>query len=152
MAFLKPKTDWYGFNINGKYQGDYFNYEDYNRIINNLNYLSEYIEINYDIKTDALETKTINDFMKAEDMNLIVNTLRSWGENIPGFTAKSSDIRTYVQRGRTMTFDELNKIEADIEFLYSLFVDQFFICVSNSDTEEYILCDDENNPIYGGII
>ena len=40
MAWVTPKTDWQAsYDENGNYTGDYFNIEDYNRIIGNLTYL-----------------------------------------------------------------------------------------------------------------
>ena len=37
MAWQTPKTDWYGsVSSDGTYIGDYFNYNDFNRIKNNL--------------------------------------------------------------------------------------------------------------------
>ena len=41
MAWITPKTDWYGEVVDGVYVGDRFNASDYNRIKNNLSYLRE---------------------------------------------------------------------------------------------------------------
>lgn len=42
MAWETPKTDWYGeTDSDGVYSGDRFDYRDFNRIKNNLQYLRD---------------------------------------------------------------------------------------------------------------
>ena len=70
MAFITPKTDWTS--------EDFFNIEDYFRIVNNINLLCDAslavigVEIPY---PDIPVEKTYTDMLRAEECNAIENSL-----------------------------------------------------------------------------
>lgn len=74
MAWTKPKTDWSCmYDEWGKYLGDFFNAEDYNRIKNNIVYLydlSKKLFPHYAL-LDMGADKVYKDFLYAEEINKI---------------------------------------------------------------------------------
>lgn len=126
MAWITPKTDWQGStDANGVYSGDYFNADDFNRIKNNLAYLREIaIAIYKDFEINDLgEDKTPVDYFYADEINALEENLTTINEN----TLKRSigEPTIYVDNGRTMTFEELNRMESATLDLYNRLINQY---------------------------
>lgn len=126
MAWIIPKTDWQGStDANGVYSGDYFNADDFNRIKNNLAYLREIaIAIYKDFAINDLgEDKTLVDYFYADEINALEENLTTINEN----TLKRSigEPTIYVDNGRTMTFEELNRMESATLDLYNRLINQY---------------------------
>lgn len=126
MAWITPKTDWRGStDANGVYSGDYFNADDFNRIKNNLAYLREIaIAIYKDFAINDLgEDKTPVDYFYADEINALEENLTTINEN----TLKRSigEPTIYVDNGRTMTFEELNRLEGAMLDLYNRLINQY---------------------------
>ncbi len=118
-----PKTDWeikpY---VNGLYQGDWFNIEDYNRIIGNLRYLHAAGQNVYAVAFEILGmiTAVRNVFPKAADINALEDNLYALTQNTydpPDYTGK----KTWSGGGATPTVDDLNRIEQACADLYANF-------------------------------
>ena len=71
MAWITPKTDWYGEVVDGVYVGDRFNASDYNRIKNNLSYLRELaVQMYKEFSIHSIGAdKTAKDFFYADEIN-----------------------------------------------------------------------------------
>ena len=126
MAWITPKTDWQGStDENGVYSGDYFNADDFNRIKNNLACLREIaIAIYKDFAINDLgEDKTPVDYFYADEINALEENLTT----INGNTLKRSigEPAIYVDNGRTMTFEELNRLEGATLDLYNRLINQY---------------------------
>ncbi len=124
MAWITPKTDWYGEVVDGVYVGDRFNASDYNRIKNNLSYLRELALKMYDEFTihSLGEDRTPVDFFYADEINKLEENLNTINSN----TIKRSYgvAPTYTDNGNTMTFTELNRLESAILDLYDRLTNQ----------------------------
>lgn len=124
MAWVTPKTDWYGEVVDGVYVGDRFNATDFNRIKNNLSYLRELaVKVYEEFTIHSLGSdRTPKDFFYADEINKIEQNLNT----INGKTIKRSYGNTpiYADNGSTMTFAELNRIESATLDLYDRLTNQ----------------------------
>ncbi len=129
MAWLQPKTDWKeSYDADGKYTGDYFNVEDYNRIKNNIielrtmsiQLVPEYSFPKYIIDIDTESDKEYDDYPYADEINALTGRLEAIMENT--FTtaiAHNAWTREFSIGTRTMYYDnspfigfaDLNRIE-----------------------------------------
>lgn len=77
MEWQTPKTDWQiRYDENGRYAGDYFEAEDYQRIAGNIEYLQQLAQELYALAPAAALPKiTSASFAYAEDMNALENGL-----------------------------------------------------------------------------
>lgn len=115
-----PKTDWeikpY---VDGRYQGDWFNVDDYNRIVGNLRYLHAAGQNVYDVIFDILgmSSAAVTEFPSASDINVLEDNLYSIIQNTydPAYAGKT----TWVGNGSTPTVDDLNRIEQACADLYA---------------------------------
>lgn len=118
--FITPKTDWFG-AVNadsGLYEGDRFNYYDYNRIKNNIIFLRYYAEEVYKEfvcnkidRTGSLgNDKTVSDYFYASEINDIEEALADINKNT--FKQNIGETPLYFDNGPTMDFNELNRIES----------------------------------------
>jgi len=116
-----PKTDWeikpY---VDGRYQGDWFNVDDYNRIIGNLRYLHAAGQNVYGVAFDILGMSTADTtgFPHASDINALEDNLYTLTQNTyspPDYTGK----KTWAGNGSTPTTDDLNRIEQACAAIYS---------------------------------
>lgn len=121
MAWITPKTDWSShYDADGNYEGDFFNYADYNRIKNNLAFLaelaSEYtlvppIPLGVDKHAiDPLHPDVDNDNFFADEINQIEDGLDTIARLVPYIYVGSK--RTYTENGRFIDAAELNRIES----------------------------------------
>lgn len=116
-----PKTDWeikpY---VNGIYQGDWFNIEDYNRIIENIRYLhaaGQNVYANV-FAILGMSPAVRNAFPRASEINTLENALYALIQNTyspPSYTGK----KTWVGGSATLTFEDLNRIEQACLSLYN---------------------------------
>lgn len=111
MSWEQPKTNWKS--------TDFFNNTDFNRIKNNVLYLSE--EINAYLKPVSIEemredVTSYTYFWKCDDFNSIENNMnilcRSVGETF--------DTKRYFPNGPFIKWDELNRLEEACERIYKL--------------------------------
>lgn len=116
-----PKTDWevkpY---VNGRYQGDWFNVADYNRIVGNLRYLHAAGQNVYATVFSILgmSSALIGEFPRADDINVLEDSLFALTENTyspPDYTGK----KTWAAGGVTPIADDLNRIEQACADLYA---------------------------------
>lgn len=123
MAWITPKTNWKArYNEQGEYIGDYFNVEDYNRIINNLCILKD-LYIQYNKPSINFETFTVvnrQSLAYAEDFNKIERNLEQLLKNFSGLNNLVGKMKKYVNNGRTIDYAELNRIEKASLGLYEV--------------------------------
>lgn len=119
MEWVTPKTDWQvSYDENGNYTGDYFNIEDYNRIIGNLTYLKELaVSLFSEFSTaDMGYEKTYSSMVYASEINVIENNLEAINQNTYGLDIGSKV--TYQVNKSTPLWSELNRIESACLLLY----------------------------------
>lgn len=111
MAWIEPKTDWVS--------GDYFNAEDYNRIIGNITYLKAYLDSLFYGLTNisTMEEKTAKSLIYAREINAIETALETL--NIETYKFDIGETKEYMANTRTLDFVELNRIESAILLLYT---------------------------------
>jgi len=116
-----PKTNWeIKPLVNGRYMGDWFNVEDYNRIIGNLRYLHAAGQNVYAVLFDILGMSPQNrsGFPRADDINVLEESLYRITTNTyapPDYTGKV----TWASNGKTPTADDLNRIERACATIYA---------------------------------
>ena len=107
MEWIEPKTDWDS--------TDYFNIEDYGRIVNNIAFLKEYAkEILKDLKDSDLSENIINDktyssMIYASEINAIEDKLEEL--NLKTYGINIGEKQVYYANAKTMDYIELNRIE-----------------------------------------
>lgn len=111
MAWIEPKTNWN--------ESDYFNAEDYNRIIGNLAYL-EIVSEELFKEIELLymgEDKTYDSLIYAREINAIESNLETINLNTYGFNIGEKMV--YKDNGNTPLYSEFNRIEGAILKLYT---------------------------------
>ena len=111
MAWMEPKTNWKS--------TDYFNAEDYNRIIGNLAYLKENSCVS-DKKMDFVDMgaeKTYMDFIYAREINAIEDNLVTF--NLRTYALNIGEKIVYTDNGNTPSYLEFNRIENAMLKLYN---------------------------------
>lgn len=116
----KPKTDWSANYIDGVYEGDYFNVEDYNRIKNNLNHLNTLAQVLYPKFSiaDMGADKQVGDYFYADEINVFEDNLRTI--NIHTVNLNIGNTPRYLPDEGIMTFSDLNRLEGEILRLYNI--------------------------------
>lgn len=109
--WLPPKTDWVA--------TDYFNYVDYNRIINNIRYLRNlanklFLGIS---RADLGEEKTYLSMFYAREMNNIESSLEIL--NLETYDFDIGEKTEYRENGSTPLYSEFNRIESAILLIYN---------------------------------
>lgn len=114
MAWIEPKTDWTS--------ADYFNAEDYNRIIGNMAYIKAYSDELFCGLTDVSlgEEKDVKSLIYAREINAIEQSLEIL--NFETYKFDIGDTEEYMANTRTFDFVELNRIEGAILLLYKTMV------------------------------
>lgn len=119
MAWITPKTDWYGeTDSDGVYSGDRFDYKDFNRIKNNLQYLRDMAIYLYDefvIGSVGID-RTPQDYFYADEINQLEQNLETINEKTLNVSYGSTP--TYIDNGNIMDFIELNRLESATLDLY----------------------------------
>lgn len=120
MAWITPKTDWYGYiDNNGNYAGDRFNAHDYNRIKNNLSHLRNMAIIlfdEFDIVGMGADRTPVN-YVYADEINLLETNFNTINAN--SLIQDYGPNPTYVDNGPTMDYNELNRLEGAMLDIYS---------------------------------
>ena len=107
MEWIEPKTDW---DIT-----DYFNIDDYGRIVNNIAYLKEYAKTillkleNVEFSENIVNDKTYSSMIYASEINAIEDKLEEL--NLKTYTINIGEKKTYYPNEKTMNYDDLNRIE-----------------------------------------
>ena len=107
MEWIEPKTDW---DIT-----DYFNIDDYGRIVNNIAYLKEYAKTillnleNVDFSENIVNDKTYSSMIYASEINAIEDKLEEL--NLKTYAINIGEKKTYYPNEKTMNYDDLNRIE-----------------------------------------
>ena len=103
MAWITPKTDWTS--------ADYFNAADYNRIKNNLAYMSNIADSLYNVELDGiiLPDATYSDRPSAYKLNQIEIRFQSLADLL-GYDYGTGV--TFVDFGPSINWTELNRIES----------------------------------------
>lgn len=114
MAWIEPKTDWTS--------ADYFNAEDYNRIIGNIMHLKALGDDLFSGLSNLSlgEEKTYLSLIYAREMNNIENALD--GLNLETYALVIGDKQTFKANGSTPLWSEFNRIESAILLLYNTMV------------------------------
>ena len=104
MAWQTPKTNWA--------KTDYFNIEDYNRIIGNIQYLHEVsAEVNPDFDITELDEKvSYADYIYADEFNAIESNLTTISKGTYPYSV--AEMKTYYPNQPTPDYAELNRIES----------------------------------------
>lgn len=103
-VWIDPKIDW---NIE-----DNFNYSDYNRIKNNINYLrSMALELYLDFPFEDMgnDKSGYGDYPYADEFLKIENNLKSLKENT--FNFDNSITKTWYENQHTPNYEDFNRIE-----------------------------------------
>lgn len=126
MAWETPKTNWYGTtNTDGIYEGDRFNASDFNRIKNNLEYLKDLAVALYqtfDIASLGID-RTATDYFYADEINQMEENLNTINQNT--LKRQYGIPPTYNANGKTMDYNELNRLESAILDLYNKLTNQY---------------------------
>lgn len=112
--WIEPKTDWA--------ENDYFNAEDYNRIIGNITYLKAYLDDLFNDLTNISlgDEKTVQSLIYAREMNAIEQALETL--NLDTYSLDIGEKQTYKANKATPLFSEFNRIENAILKLYKTMV------------------------------
>lgn len=118
MAYQEPKIDWKS--------TDYFNIQDYNRIVNNIKEIKSiaeqlYLPFSYD-ENGMGENKTYNSYIYADEVNAIEHNLALIVEHTYPFII--GDEKTYYDNQATPNYEEFNRIESAIKLIYESFKSQ----------------------------
>lgn len=110
MPWQEPKTNWV--------KTDYFNIQDYNRIIGNLTELRELAVTVY--KSFELEDmgddKQYQDYIYADEINTIERNMTRLCDNTYPFAV--GEQKTYYPNQPTINWEEFNRIESACLVLY----------------------------------
>lgn len=111
MAWITPKTDWVA--------TDRISATDYNRIINNLQYLKDLSKKLFsEIEIEDMGTDIDRSYKPYASMfNRIENNLETINENTLNFDI--GDTQSYTSNGRTIDYNEINRIEQAMLLLYN---------------------------------
>lgn len=112
--WIEPKTDWTS--------EDYFNAEDYNRIIGNITYLKAYLDDLFSNLTNVSlgEEKTYLSLIYAREMNDIEQTLEKLNSETYRFGI--GETQTYKANKPTPLWSEFNRVESAMLLLYKTMV------------------------------
>lgn len=113
MGWIEPKTDW-------TESGNYFNAEDYNRIIGNLNYLRNEIDKLYPHiqELNLGEEKTYLSGIYAREFNEIENSLDYI--NSRSYNLEIGSKKVFAANKPTPLWTELNRIEQACLNIYTM--------------------------------
>ena len=112
-----PKTDWS--------ESDYFNYEDYNRIKNNIAYLQGvaltlYADVS--MKEMGSDKASYADFPYADEFNSLEDNLDSLMNDT--FAFADTDKKMWIDNGRTPSYEDLNRLESSCLAFYNGYTTQ----------------------------
>ena len=116
MAWIEPKTDWTS--------SDYFNSEDYNRIIGNIAYLKAYLDDLFNDLTNVSlgAEKDVKSLIYAREINAIEQSLETL--NLETYNLDIGETKTYQTNKSTPLWSEFNRIESAIFKIYQVMTAQ----------------------------
>lgn len=124
--WITPKTNWACYyDANGRYIGDFFEIDDWRRIIGNLYYLKELAYKMYPVfpYNDMGDKKQYNDLPYANEWNAIERNL----DYLIQYTYKFDigKTRTYYPEMPAVNYDDLNRIESACLKIYEGLTGQY---------------------------
>lgn len=125
--FISPKTDWgVKYDENGKYIGDYFEPDDYNRIKNNINYLRDYVNYMFSVNTEFKDLG--EDVYYGSQNELKASWWKLLQEDLENINKMSFDINigvkeNYYSNSKGRLVEELNRIEQACQTIYTKLCD-----------------------------
>lgn len=124
MEWIAPKTDWHGFiSSNRHYEGDKFNFTDYNRIKNNIQYLRNIaVEMYEEFDIDPLSDKGVEEYPYADEINTIETNLETVASRT--FKKNYGQKMIFSDNAAFIDFNELNRIESATLDLYNQLTSQ----------------------------
>lgn len=117
MAWVTPKTDWVS--------TDRFNYDDYNRIKNNLQWLCEKamkLWKPFEAKDMGDDITSYRDYWDFERFNQFEQNLDAINQNI--FTKDYGNAQVFYENGPFIKWDELNRIESACLSMHGILTSQ----------------------------
>lgn len=120
MAWQTPKTDWkiQPVDENGRYNGDWFNVADYDRITGNITALSDLAkELYLSCPIEDMPAQTVSDFPFA----YIINTIEENVNSIATNTWKPHNYpgpKIWRSNQATPTVNDLNRVESALLSIY----------------------------------
>lgn len=113
MAWIEPKTDWVS--------SDYFNIEDYNRIVGNIKHLINLAYELYEYYEPVMmtDTKDYTSMIYATDLNAIEENIERLVEKTYGDIVNVGETIFYAHTGPTPLWSEFNRIESACLLLYN---------------------------------
>ena len=128
---IQPKTNWYGKTLsNGQYVGDYFNKEDYERIVSNINTNIRGFEDPCDT-TEAFEyfsngQITYNSIPSYVEFNKIYKNLKIMADSLPSFLNVEFTQKTFHANDPFLDFNDLNYIESKTDEFHMLNIHRYY--------------------------
>lgn len=120
MRWVTPKTDWQvRRDAAGKYTGDYFETEDYNRIKNNLLFLRNFASELYPVFNiaDMGEDRREEDYLYADEVNLLEENLKEIAAGT--YKPDYGEAPVFADNEAYIDYRELNRIEGAMLNLYN---------------------------------
>ena len=145
----EPKTDWeikpY---VNGLYNGDWLNAEDFNRVAANLRYLRTVGQTLYNVSIPLAEmpTVTVNTYPRASIFQALEDNLHAIVSRTYTPAAYTGP-KTWDDNGATPTVDDLNRIEGSCAQLFAEFNETAlgtFTTLVASNGDDFITVDGNN--------
>lgn len=124
--WITPKTNWACYyDSNGRYIGDFFEIEDWRRIIGNLYYLKELADKMYPYFAfnDMGDKKQYSDIPYANEWNAIERNLDLMIKHTYKFSIGKT--RTYYPEMPAVNYDDLNRIESACLTIYEGLTSQY---------------------------
>ena len=115
MPWQTPKTDWV--------KTDYFNIEDYNRIIGNMEVIHELsAEVNPEFEIDHLLEKTYSDYLYADEFNVLESNFSAISKGTYPYVP--AEAKSYYANQPTPNYEEFNRLESLLLQRYDYLVNQ----------------------------
>lgn len=105
MAWQTPKTNWQA--------TDFFNIEDWNRIVGNIEYVKSLCpELYPEFSIADMNTKTYSDYLYAREINTIESNI--YKINSSTFPIGASEQKKWVSNAKAPSYEDFNRWESII--------------------------------------
>lgn len=124
--WITPKTDWgVRKDAEGRYIGDYFETEDYNRIKNNLQFLRVFASKLYPEFEilDMGDDRSEEEYLHADEVNLLEENLVIIAEHT--YHPKHGEAPVFADNEAYIDYQELNRIEGASLDMYMKLTGQY---------------------------